>query len=381
MIRLSGKIAYDESRISFVTAWVPGRIDKLFYNYTGVKVNKGTPMVYIYSPELLTAQEEYLQALKINEALKNSENSESLEMAAKTIKSAVKKLELYGLTTGQIKKIMEEGKIEDHITINSPVSGTVIKKNGFEGMYLKTGTNVYTIADLSSVWAWLDVYESDVTWLQEGQEIEFSGDAFPGEIFKGKISFIEPFLNEESRTVRVRVNIPNKKGRLKPGMFLKADLKISIPKENEVQALKYVEKWICPMECEDPKDEPGTCSVCGMKLVKKKVPDKWSKVVHAKLPLVIPASAPLITGKKAVVYVEVSNTDKPTYEGRIIELGPKAGDYYIVKSGLKVGEKVVVEGNFKIDSEMQIRAKPSMMSMEMEKTSTEPQNAHIGHQH
>ncbi|MFC1724042.1 efflux RND transporter periplasmic adaptor subunit [candidate division KSB1 bacterium] len=375
-VKLSGKIDFDESRLSYVTAWIPGRIDKLYYDFTGSEVKKGSEMVYIYSPELLAAQEELLQAVKAKKEFEDRGNPESVKMAASILESAQKKLKLLGLGEKQVNEIIENGNPSDHITIFSPVSGTVINKNGSEGMYLNTGTRIYTIADLSGVWAWLDVYESDMIWLEKGQEVKFEVEAYPGETFQGKIGFIDPYMNEKSRTVRVRVNIPNNDRKLKPEMLVKGELQVHIPKGAHEHEMTYVEKYVCPMDCQEPKDEPGTCSVCKMKLVKGKVPDKESQKMHTMLPLVIPASAPLITGKRAVVYVEIPDAEKPTYEGRVIELGPRAGDLYIVKSGLEEGENVVIEGNFKIDSEMQIKARQSMMTLDVQNKPAVSQEIH-----
>jgi len=375
-VRVFGKIDYDESRLSYVTAWIPGRIDKLHYNFTGVEVKRGSPLVYVYSPELMSAQEEYLQALKIYDEIRSNKNKEYVEMAERTMRSSEKKLELFGLAPAQIKEIKEKGESSDHITIFSPITGTVIQKNGFEGMYVKTGTKIYTIADLSHVWAWMDVYESDMIWLSKGQAVDFTVEAYPGEHFTGKVAFIDPFLNEKSRAVRVRVNIPNSSNKLKPGMLVRGKLQTMIPKGGENFKFTYVEKWVCPMECEEPHDKPGICSVCKMDLVKGKVLDKKSQKMQDSLPLVIPVTAPLVTGERAIVYVEDPEAEKPTYTGKVIELGSRVEEFYIVKSGLNEGDRVVVEGNFKIDSELQLRAKQSMMSIGKKNSASSPQQKH-----
>ncbi len=179
---------------------------------------------------------------------------------------------------------------------------------------MKTGARIYTIADLSQVWVQLDAYESDLRWVHPGQEVEFSAEAYPGESFKGEIAFIDPMVNPRTRTARVRVNLANPGGKLKPEMFVRAVVQAEL----------------------DP--EAGEEN-----------------------PLVIPASAPLITGKRAVVYVE---KEPGLYEGREVILGSRAGDYYVVEDGLHEGERVVSRGNFKIDSAIQILAKPSMMNPE-----------------
>ncbi|HDM75495.1 MAG TPA: efflux RND transporter periplasmic adaptor subunit [Deltaproteobacteria bacterium] len=323
-VGMVGKIEYDETRVGYITAWVPGRIDKLFVDFTGVTVEKGKPMVYLYSPELLAAQSELLEAIRASRTLKNSKITTIKTTARKSITAAKEKLKLLGLTDEQIREIIRKGKPSDHVTILAPMSGVVIHKNALEGMYVKTGTRIYTISDLTSVWAKLDAYESDLAWIREGQEVEFRVEAYPGEFFKGTITFIDPFINPKTRTVKVRVDVPNNDLKLKPEMFVHAVAKAPVS-----AAARVIEK-----------------------------PDKKTLP-----PLVIPASAPLITGKRAIVYVAVPGKEG-TYEGREIVLGPRAGDYYLVLSGLKEGEKVVTNGNFKIDSSLQIQAKPSMMSPE-----------------
>lgn len=363
-IRMVGKVDYDETRVGHITAWIPGRIDRLYVDYTGVSVRKGDHMVYLYSPELLTAQEELLQALRAAEDLKRSGLSSIRETALENIHAAREKLRLWGLTKKQINQIEKRSKPSDHMTIYSPMSGIVIHKNGIEGMYVKTGTKIYTIADLSHLWVKLDAYESDLVWIRYGQEVEFQTEAYPGEIFKGKISFIDPVLNAKTRTVKVRVNLPNPDGKLKPEMFVRALVRPRVAAGGKVMDPKLARKWICPMHPEIVKDGPGRCDICEMPLVRAEslgyvAPD----VKGLKPPLIIPASAPLITGKRAVVYVEVPQK-KGVYEGREVVLGPRAGEYYHVREGLKEGELVVVNGNFKIDSAVQILAKPSMMSPE-----------------
>jgi Cu(I)/Ag(I) efflux system membrane fusion protein len=231
-------------------------------------------------------------------------------------------------------------------------------------MYVNTGTRIYTIADLSRVWVLLDAYETDLLWIRYGQEVEFGTEAYPGELFKGRISFIDPVLDAKTRTVKVRVNAENLAGKLKPEMFVRAVVRTRIAAGGKVMEPDLAGKWISPMHPEIVKDEPGTCDVCGMPLVKAEslgyVP---GDAAMSEAPLVIPDSAPLITGERAVVYVAVPEKEG-VYEGREVVLGPRASNYYLVKHGLEEGEMVVVKGNFKIDSEIQIQAKPSMMSPE-----------------
>jgi Cu(I)/Ag(I) efflux system membrane fusion protein len=261
-------------------------------------------------------------------------------------------------------EIERRGSPSDHVTIHAPSGGIVIHKHAVEGMYVKTGMRIYTIADLSRVWVKINAYESDLPWVRYGQTVEFETAAYPGETFDGRIAFIDPVLDAKTRTVKVRVNVPNESGKLKPGMFVRAVVGAKVSDGGKVAEADLAGKWISPMHPEVVKEGPGACDVCGMPLVRAETlgyvsPDE------SKLPLVIPASAPLVTGERAVVYVLVAGKEG-VFEGREVVLGPRAGDRYVVKSGLEEGERVVTNGAFKIDSALQILAKPSMMNPEEE---------------
>lgn len=365
-IRMVGKVDYDETRVKSISAWVPGRIDRLYVDYTGVEVKKGEHLVMLYSPEFLTAQEELLQAKQWAER-EGSEGSEILRRSDKRrLKSAREKLRLWGLSADQIHDIEERGEAQDHMEINSPTGGVVVHKGVQEGEYVKTGTHLYTIADLSRVWVKLDAYESDLAWLHYGQNVEIEIEASPGQIFHGRISFIDPLVDPSTRTVKVRVNVDNSSGSLKPEMFVRAVVYSNVAQGGKVMDPNLAGKWIGPMHPEILSDEPGQCPICNMDLVKAEDLGYVSAEDETAKPLVVPATAVLRTGRRAVVYIQVPNQDRPTFEGREVTLGQRAGDYYIIREGLAEGERVVVHGNFKIDSALQIQAKPSMMSMPAE---------------
>jgi len=364
-IRMVGKVTYDETRLAYITAWVPGRLDRLFVDYTGITVKKGDHMVFLYSPELLSTQEELLQALELVRGQRGKKSGFSWESANDMLAAVRDKLRLLGLTTEQIAAIEKRGKPSDHITIYAPIGGIVVHKNAQQGMYVKTGTRIYTIADLSQVWVKLDAYESDLVWLRYGQKVSLASEAYPGETFTGKIVFIDPILDAKTRTVKVRVNAPNREGKLKPEMFVHAVVKAQVAAGGKVMDPELAGKWMCPMHPDVVKPSAGKCDICGMPLVRTETLGFVSPQSGPEAkPLVIPASAALVTGRRAVVYVKVPGIEKPTFEGRVVVLGPRAGDYYIVKSNLAEGEFVVTNGNFKIDSALQIRAKPSMMTPE-----------------
>jgi len=359
-IHLSGKVEYDESRIGNITAWVPGRLERMFVDYTGISVKKGDHMMELYSPELYTAQEELIQARKLFDS-----NKGQSVIGKKTIKATLhasrEKLRLMGLLDEQIQKIEESDSPSNLTTVFSPMSGVVIQKNGVEGAYVKTGTNIYTIADLSRVWVIFDAYESDLPWLAFGQKVTFSAEAIPGEIFEGRVAFIDPVLDAKTRTVKVRMNVLNPNGMIKPGMFVHGTIHATLDGDGKAINPELANKWICPMHPEVVRDQKGDCDVCGMDLVKSESLGIVHTPYHQHENLLIPASAVLKTGNRAIVYVKISG-EEPTFEGREVVLGSRVGDKYIVKSGLKEGELVVKKGNFKIDSAMQIAAKPSMMN-------------------
>jgi len=367
-LSMAGKVEYDETRLGHITARVAGRLDRLYVDYTGVNVKKGDHLVSLYSPQLLAAQEELLQALRAVKELEKSDVGIVRQTARSTVDAVREKLRLWGLTASQIRKIETRGTGEDHITIYSPMSGIVVRKHAKEGMYVQTGTSIYTIADLSRVWVVLHAFETDLAWLRYGQPVTFTVEAIPGQSLEGTIAFIDPVLNDKRRTVRVRVNVPNPDAMLRPGMFVRGRVTAKVAAGGKVMDEALAGKWISPMHPEIVKDSPGQCDVCGMPLVRAEELGYVSPASDAAVPLVIPATAPLITGRRAVVYVRLPGEADaaPVFEGRQVILGPRAGNHYIVEGGLEEGELVVTRGNFKIDSALQINAKPSMMSQDNE---------------
>ncbi|KKK57026.1 hypothetical protein LCGC14_3058630, partial [marine sediment metagenome] len=197
-VRMVGKVDYDETRLSYIASRVPGRLDRLYVDYTGATVRKGDHLVYIYSPDLVVAQRELLQAY--SHYLRSSEKKDSpgknrvADTALSTLRSSEAKLRLLGVLEEQIEQIKRDGTPSDHLTIYAPTGGIVIHKNANEGMYVQTGTRIYTIADLSQVWVYLDAYESDIPWIRYGQEVKFSTESYPGEVFTGRVAFVDPML-------------------------------------------------------------------------------------------------------------------------------------------------------------------------------------------
>lgn len=361
-IEMVGKVAIDETRLSYITSWVPGRLDRLFVDYTGVSVRGGDHLAKIYSPTLYSAQQELLQAIETAKRLEKSSLEVLKTTTDRTVHSAREKLRLYGLNEEQILSIVDGGKPTEHVTLYAPkTGGVVIHKHALEGMYVKEGTPIYTIADLSKVWVQLDAYESDLAWVRYGQDVKFRVEAYPGEEFHGRVAFIDPVLDDRTRTIKVRLNVDNSALRLKPEMFVSAATEARLSPSGAVVDEQLVGKWMCPMHPEVIADGPDACTECGMDLVSVEELG-FSDPGAEQLSLVIPRTAPLVTGRRAVVYVRVPGAERPTFEGRVVELGPRAGDWYVVISGVEEGERVVVSGNFKIDSELQIRTKLSMMN-------------------
>lgn len=365
-VPLVGKLTLDETLTRVITARTAGRIDRLFADFTGMRVNAGDHLAELYSPELIAAQAEFLESTTAQTRL-GSDAFELVQRSTALRQAASRdKLLLLGLTETQVADIERQGKPLDHLTLYAPIGGVVIEKTATEGMYVETGTPIYTIAELNRLWVVMDAYESDLRWLRFGQMVEFTVEAWPGEVFTAHISFISPLLNDPTRTVRVRAVVENPDGRLKPNMLARAVVRAPLADGGRVIEPSLADKWICPMHGQIIKDAAGTCDICQMPLASA-ASLGYVAATEPQPPLVIPVTAALLTGQKldrAVVYAVVQGADRPTYIGKQIVLGPCAGDMYVVLDGLMEGERVVTRGNFKIDSELQLRGKTSMMSAE-----------------
>jgi Cu(I)/Ag(I) efflux system membrane fusion protein len=306
-VYLPGKVMADERNISALTARYPGRIEKLYINYTGQKVGKGQVLAKIYSPELVTAQRELFEALKFKETNPGY------------YKASRNKLKLWDLTDDQISQIESAGDVSFYFDVLSPISGTVTMRNVAIGDYVKQGDPLFEVVNLSHVWVMFDAYESDIPWIKLGDKIKFKIKSVPGEEFISTVTFIDPVLDRMSRVAGIRAELNNRKGLLKPQMLATGVLKTMLP---------------------GSKDQ-----------------------------LAVPKSSILWTGKKAVVYV-MTNERNNMFQYREIELGAEAGDYYIVKSGLQEGEMVATHGVFKIDAAAQLKGEKSMMNPDGGKVST-----------
>ncbi len=306
-VYLLGKVKSDERNISELTARFGGRIEKLFVNFTGQNVRKGQKLATIYSPALIAARKELLEAIKYKES------NPGFYKAART------KLKLWDLTDQQIDDLETRGSTEHYFDFLSPISGTVTMRHVALGDYIKEGNPLFEVIDLTRVWVLFDAYESDLPWIRMGNKIDFTIQSFPGDYFTGKVTYIDPFINARTRVAKVRVELNNPGLALKPEMFVNGLLKSEMEQANE---------------------------------------------------LLIPKSSVLWTGKRAVVYVKVPNRSQPSFLYREIILGTEAGNFYLLKSGLREGEEIALNGVFKIDAAAQLAGKPSMMNPEGGKVST-----------
>lgn len=299
-VRLYGKVQADERLLQNQVAHISGRIEGLRVNFTGEPVVSGQILGQIYSPELITAQQELL------ETIKTKENYPDIYEAAR------EKLRQLKLTDNQISEIESSGVVQTYINIISNTNGIVTSRRVNAGDYVSRGTVLFDIADLSKVWIMFDAYESDLQYLRRGEKVSFTVQALPGNSYSGKIIFIDPVIDPVTRVARVRVEANNEEGKFKPGMFATGNVS------------SVIEEY----------------------------------AGH----VVIPRSSVLWTGKRSVVYVKQSGSDEPVFKMREIELGPMLGDSYIVKDGLTEGEEIVTRGTFSVDAAAQLEGKTSMMN-------------------
>jgi len=293
-IQAVGIVSYAEPNYRHISMRFPGRLEKLYLSYTGQSVRRGDPVADVYSPEAISAQQEYLLALDSYEQSKSGDQSFA-SSAAQLLEQSRQKLLQWGFTEKQIARLKETRKVNYLVTIYSPVSGTVVKKSVDPQHYAATGEDMFDIADLSTVWILLDVYEKDIRFIGRGRTVMITTEAYPLEKFIGRVMFVDPVLNPETRTVRVRTEFSNPRGKLKPNMYVNASIQIAKSAE-----------------------------------------------------LVVPSTAVLSTGKRTVVWVEVTEN---RFEPRDVVVGSVSEGFTVVVDGLEEGESVAETGGFLIDSE------------------------------
>ncbi|TVQ64265.1 MAG: DUF3347 domain-containing protein [Phycisphaerales bacterium] len=354
-LRLFGRIETDETRIRDLVVLTDGVIERLHANYVGAPVRVGDVIAEFYSPDVLTAAYELVAAL-------DTRRQSRVDPALDLVETSRQKLRLLGVTDADIDEVVRTGLVKKTFRIHSPATGVITMLGGHEGHWLDRGEDLAEITDYTGVWALLDAYERDLPLLRYAQPVIVTTDAVPGREFRGVIAYIPPAFDEMTRSVKVRLNVPNADGALKPGMYVRARVESRVDDAGHAIGPDLRGKWISPMHPEIVKDEPGACDVCGMALEPAEQVLAGAGGLRAGPhtdPLLIPASAPLITGRRALVYVEA---EQGVFEARDVRLGSRVGDAYVVLDGLSEGERVVTTGAFKIDSAAQIAGKHSLMS-------------------
>jgi membrane fusion protein, copper/silver efflux system len=309
-VRMYGKVQTDERLLQSQVAHISGRIEKLLVNFTGEAVQKGQTLAIIYSPEIITAQQELLEASKTKQG------------QPEIYEAARERLRQWRLSESQINFIENSGNIQNNVEIVSDISGIITAKRVNNGDYITQGTILFDVADLSRVWVLFDAYESDLQFLRKGDNLEFTAQALPGVKFAGNISFIDPVIDAVNRVAKVRIETSNQSGRLKPEMFVTGIVKARL--------------------------------------------DEYRNM------LVIPKSAVLWTGTRSIVYVKESDNGEPFFKIREVGLGPMLGNSYVITDGLTEGEEIVTQGAFSVDASAQLEGKPSMMNPGGGSTSSMP---------
>ncbi len=298
-INAVGIVQYDQSRQAKVTAWVAGRIDRLNVNSVGAIVSKGKPVAEVYSPDLVAAQQEYLLAIKSRNQLNNSSFTSIAQNGEGLVAAAKERLLLLGVKASQIEALERNGNPTMRLPVFSPFSGVVIEKMVQQGQYVSAGEVLFNIADLSSIWVELEIYENESPYVHVGQQVEIRSQSLSQSSFTGRISFIYPFLDPKTRTLKARVEMANPGITLKPDMFVNAIIK-------------------------QPLDSS----------------------------IVVPVTAVMDTGKRQVVWVESA---PGSFESREVRVGQRSNDKIQILSGLNPGDKVAVSGGYLIDSESQLK--------------------------
>jgi len=385
-----GFVTFDERRLSHISSKTKGlaRVEKLFVNFTGTFVKRGQPLAELYSPELYQATRELLLAQGTSSERANAQNTlpqSLLGNSGNLVALARDKLALWGITPGQIDEILAKGKADYRLSILAPISGYVVRKNIVEGHYVSEGEAMFEIADLSHVWVQAKIFEDQVDRIRLGEQVEATGESFPGEVLKGNVAFIDPVLDPTTRTVNVRYDLPNPEGRLRPGMYVTVTLKTPVADTLAFRtrsaathssgarvrhaSMTADEQKICPVtEAKlGSMGDPIVVEVAGQKVwvccpgcppkLKTDTARYLAKLTPKSPPadavLSVPESAVIDTGDRKVVYVE---TQPGVFEGRPVVLGSRIGDRYPVLQGLAPGERVAAAGSFLIDAESRLNS-------------------------
>ncbi|MEO0530017.1 MAG: efflux RND transporter periplasmic adaptor subunit [Planctomycetota bacterium] len=351
-VRTVGEIDYDQERVATIAAYVDGRLETMYAEYVGIEVSEGDALALVYSPQLYSAQVEYLSSLDTPALNSLIGGGDRLSEIARD------NLAELGMSGEQIEKLRSTRRAEKRLKIASPLGGTVIAKHKVEGDYVKTGEPIYRVADLSAVWLMLDLYPSDAAVVRFGQQVQAELQSLPGEVYTGRVAFVDPMVDETTRTVRVRVEMSNFDGRLKPGDYATATIRVPAVPREKVYDPSLAGKWISPMHPQIIRSEPGDCPVCGMALVPTSELGYSNEPISDQAVLSVPRSAVLMAGDNSVVYVE---TKPGLFEIRSVTVTTLTDTQAVLLDGVTVGESVATDGNFLIDSQMQLGGKPSLM--------------------
>jgi Cu(I)/Ag(I) efflux system membrane fusion protein len=358
-IRTIGELSSDEGSVKTLSAYVDGRIERLYADYTGVVVEKGDHLALVYSPRLYSSQVELLLAKKAYENSQSATRRRVIQSNRDLYESSRERLIELGMTASQIDALEQSGKAKSRLHLCAPIHGTVIKKFATEGQYVKEGEAIYELADLSTIWLMLKLFPEDAAAIRYGQKVKAEVQSLPGQEFTGRVAFIDPNVDPSTRTVGVRVVISNEEGLLRIGDYAKATIEASLAShQGGIYDPELANQWISPRHPHIIESSPGKCSICGIDLVPASEFGFTSKPGTDNEALVVPRDAVLMAGNRSVLYVE---TEPGRFEIRRIVLGPSCGDQMVILEGVELGEQVATRGNFLIDSQMQLVGNPSLI--------------------
>ncbi len=361
-IHAVGELSFDEGSLKTLSAYVDGRLEELYADYTGVVVEKGDHLALVYSPRLYSAQVEYLLSKKAFLEGQSATLQRVAQSSAELYQSARQRLIELGMTEPQIVQLEAQGEANSRMHLCAPISGTVIEKLAVEGQYVNEGQAIYQLADLSTVWLMLELFPEDAATIHYGQKVEAVVQSLPGKTIAGRVAFINPTVDAMKRTVGVRVVMPNADGLLRVGDYAKATIRAPLAVAERGSTKFYdpdlAGKWIGPRHPHIVRSSPGPCPVCGADLVPAADFGFSAEPVPLDQCLVVPRNAVLMNSGQSVVYVE---TEPGRFEIRRVTVGMVTTDEVAVLEGLDEGERVATSGNFLIDSQMQLAGNPSLI--------------------
>lgn len=359
-IRAIGELSFDEGTLKTISAYVDGRLERLYADYTGVDVKQGDNLALLYSPRLYSSQVELLLARKARDEQRGAAFTAVAQSSHELYASAKRRLIELGMTPPQIEQLERAGEANSRLHLYAPNSGTVIEKLAVEGDYVREGEPIYRLADLSTVWLMLRLFPEDAASIRYGQQVEAEVQSLRGREFVGRVAFIDPNVDTRTRTVGVRVVIPNTDRLLRVGDYAKATIETPLTDSphTSVYDPELANKWVSPRHPHVIADSPGDCPVCGVELVPASQFGFTDQPSPGDAALVVPRDAVLMAGQNSVVYVE---TEPGRFEIRRVVMGPSSGDRVVIMSGVEEGELVATNGNFLIDSQMQLSGNPSLI--------------------